>query len=415
MIDENKNYIFISYSHKDMNIIKLYFEALNQNFNIWFDEGIEHSEETWVRQIRKKIENSSLFLAFITDDYLLSKNCIRELDEALEQQKIVVPIVLNVDKETDDFKDFNFKCRTYQILYIKDDDTIECFIRKIENSIIKNNIDLIYKTNEKSVERQKYIKKDSEIFFGSYPNSLVRIYDLIEELNSKVNIPTENNFNGWIKDECSPNSLESIFYIDITYKNQKYRGVLFNSYWWAHYLNEIGSEYGFDHDKIYWFKYEPIEWIISYDYEGYYYLRTKNMIDARYGYLDNHNKQIYYSSYLRDFLNNVFLKTAFTDDDIKIIHNKCNEMFFGYEESKDIVTIPTIEIIANINNYPTFEWKSPDAIMKTDYAKIRGVHNNEYFILYFTENRTYKDVLFCTTTLGYNLSYGVIPMICIKK
>lgn len=81
------NYIFISYSHKNMNEVLGFIETLQNNgYNVWYDEGIDPGTE-WDDNIAKHIENCSFFIAFITTEYVESQNCRDEMSFARDLNK----------------------------------------------------------------------------------------------------------------------------------------------------------------------------------------------------------------------------------------------------------------------------------------------------------------------------------------
>ena len=76
----NKPYIFVSYSHKDRDIVmQMVNQMIGDGYRVWYDEGIEPGSE-WDEFIANKINNSGLFLAFISKNYLESDNCKDELN-----------------------------------------------------------------------------------------------------------------------------------------------------------------------------------------------------------------------------------------------------------------------------------------------------------------------------------------------
>lgn len=85
--NENKPYIFISYAHKDAKLVMpIINQAENDGYNIWYDEGIDPGTE-WDENIARHIENSSYFIAFISENYINSKNCKDELNYSRDLDK----------------------------------------------------------------------------------------------------------------------------------------------------------------------------------------------------------------------------------------------------------------------------------------------------------------------------------------
>ena len=62
----DENYIFISYSHKDIKDVRSLIEQLQDNgFNVWYDEGIDPGTE-WDENIASHIKDCSYFIAYMT-------------------------------------------------------------------------------------------------------------------------------------------------------------------------------------------------------------------------------------------------------------------------------------------------------------------------------------------------------------
>ena len=85
--NEDKPYIFVSYSHRDANcILPIVFRLRSEGYNLWYDEGIEAGSE-WDENIATHIMKCSYFIAFISDNYLKSSNCKDELNYARDLDK----------------------------------------------------------------------------------------------------------------------------------------------------------------------------------------------------------------------------------------------------------------------------------------------------------------------------------------
>lgn len=86
IIANEKSYIFISYAHKDMDEVFPIIEELQQQFCLWYDEGIDPGTE-WDDNIAEHIENCTIMLSFISQAYLDSENCKDELNYARDLGK----------------------------------------------------------------------------------------------------------------------------------------------------------------------------------------------------------------------------------------------------------------------------------------------------------------------------------------
>ncbi len=83
----NEPYIFVSYSHKDKTKVIRYIDELERHgFLLWFDEGIEAGSE-WPDYIAKRLADSMCVLAFISSNFVESRNCRQELTFSQELGK----------------------------------------------------------------------------------------------------------------------------------------------------------------------------------------------------------------------------------------------------------------------------------------------------------------------------------------
>lgn len=82
-----KNYIFISYAHKDSERVLPVVQKLQESgYNVWYDDGIDPGTE-WAVNIADHIEGCSYFLAFMSNAYLDSDNCKEEWNFARDEKK----------------------------------------------------------------------------------------------------------------------------------------------------------------------------------------------------------------------------------------------------------------------------------------------------------------------------------------
>ncbi|MCR5781788.1 MAG: InlB B-repeat-containing protein [Clostridia bacterium] len=164
------------------------------------------------------------------------------------------------------------------------------------------------------------------VTFGSYPQSLVRDSDTIAALNTK------SLSWKWYKYYCSGKQENYMKYADTNLSGERYRAVTFSHYRPGTLMasdndNETyQDENGYEPDKIYWFRYEPIVWRVLDTNEGL--LMTENLIDSQpfhevfyykdgYYYGDqnytHHASNWAYSS-LRSWMNGDFYNTAFDQE-----------------------------------------------------------------------------------------------------
>lgn len=91
-------YIFISYSHKDSELVMRCIDALQkEGYRVWYDAGIEAGSE-WPEYIANHLANCSCVLAFISGNFAESNNCKQELNFAQNQKKDVLSVYIEEAK-----------------------------------------------------------------------------------------------------------------------------------------------------------------------------------------------------------------------------------------------------------------------------------------------------------------------------
>ena len=92
-------YIFISYAHKDNQMVLPLIEDLKaRGFNVWYDAGIEAGTE-WPEYIGTKVFYCNCMIFFVSQNSADSSNCRREVDFAVALEKKVLAIRLVDDSE----------------------------------------------------------------------------------------------------------------------------------------------------------------------------------------------------------------------------------------------------------------------------------------------------------------------------
>ena len=105
-------YIFISYSHRDKETVYPFVAALQNNYNVWFDEGIHYGHE-WEKEIADKLRGCSIFIFMITGNSLDSENCMDELYHARTLKKNFINVLLDDEAELPEW--FVFRYARYQM------------------------------------------------------------------------------------------------------------------------------------------------------------------------------------------------------------------------------------------------------------------------------------------------------------
>ncbi len=92
----DKPYIFISYAHADDDVVlPIIADMHRRGYNIWYDEGIEVGSE-WQECIASHLADAHLVVAFISNAYMRSDNCRREMHYA--QSKKIKTINIFVEE-----------------------------------------------------------------------------------------------------------------------------------------------------------------------------------------------------------------------------------------------------------------------------------------------------------------------------
>jgi len=95
LISGDKNYIFVSYAHADLDRIKPYLQILGQRgYEFWYDDSIRTGTE-WQGVIASNLKNCTCFLAFISKASVDSEYCLKEINYATSKKKPMAVIMLD--------------------------------------------------------------------------------------------------------------------------------------------------------------------------------------------------------------------------------------------------------------------------------------------------------------------------------
>ena len=90
----NKDFIFISYSHRDTaTVLPLLHRMKEEGYRFWYDEGIDPVSE-WSESVAAHLSRCRVCLAFISPTSLASRNCRREINFALFKNKEFLSVIL---------------------------------------------------------------------------------------------------------------------------------------------------------------------------------------------------------------------------------------------------------------------------------------------------------------------------------
>lgn len=95
-----KPYIFVSYAHANSpQVMEVISQMHHKGYRIWYDEGIEVGSE-WPECIASHLAGAHLMLAFISNAYMSSDNCRREMHFAVSKRIKVINVFLEDTRMT---------------------------------------------------------------------------------------------------------------------------------------------------------------------------------------------------------------------------------------------------------------------------------------------------------------------------
>ena len=197
-------------------------------------------------------------------------------------------------------------------------------------------------TVEKEALPKLTIRREGKyVYFGSYPQSEVLFNNALKNAleDAAGELPEEDDPYGWTSYKYymnSKNDTDYMWYIDVEYQGNKYRGVYFDYYrppttkGGRYLIDNHQRDNGYRTDNVYWFKYEPIKWRILQEKGGRAFLFSESILDSReFAVSDNGglnmvelgvpNPNNYAHSVIRKWLNETFLQTAFSESEQSVI------------------------------------------------------------------------------------------------
>ncbi len=174
-----------------------------------------------------------------------------------------------------------------------------------------------------------------KITFGNYPQSSVTDGTLLDELNSRSAswdvYPVYVGEGNYIKKGDTGRSAEVMYYTDITYNGSKYRGIKIKSYRPA-LSYDVSASYtsyqddnGYYTENVYWFKYEPMTWIVLKQNSYGVFVMSEKAIDSQRYYVSSVD-----GSGIKKWLSNEFALTAFTAEErTKIVTTRVSNCWCG--------------------------------------------------------------------------------------
>ena len=250
----------------------------------------------------------------------------------------------------------------------------------------------------------KYVEgtNNKVIEYGFYPQSEVTDDTIISELSTKIgDLPDIENDNNWTNYNYYDNNSISnyMWYKDIDLDNdgvKDYRAIYFIKYRTTRTtLNAVASnsnvdDNGYELNKVYYFKFEPVLWdILDTTVYGDTIIMSRFIIDAQNWYINTANRidglnTIYPNNYeqssIKSWLNNDFYYTVFdlyrqknnslnlTDNSVESTGKTTNDYALDGIYSDKVYLLS----VAEFNNY--IKNTNLAKATSTDYAKIQGLN-----------------------------------------
>lgn len=302
-------------------------------------------------------------------------------------------------------------------------------------------------------------QKNTVVNFGSYPQSQVKDSNLLLNLNKlKLNW---NSYDYYVGKNAYNSMAQSNFmkYADVSYKGARYRAVTFNQYrpdssigLVADALKAQQYKNGFEVNKMYWFKYEPIKWHLLDDKNGL--MLSVDILDAQPfsntvyekagEYYNNSDCSVYvndyYTSSVRQWLNRDFYNCAFSEKEKTCIKTSSlnNEAYssdykkFDSAKSNDKVFLLSYKDVMNASYGFNPDKYSSDALRiasGSDYSKCQGLfvetqsgaESNSYWSLRTAGSESIFSARVSPNGIVSNNSYvhfscyaGIRPAICVN-
>lgn len=241
-----------------------------------------------------------------------------------------------------------------------------------------------------------YCGKDRYIVLGKYPQSEVKDESLKTALGSEAGEPpAAENANGWTSYNyyISGKIQNYMWYKDVSYLGDRYRGVYFTSYrpyktnFTSSAKNSYQDDNGYEINTLYWFKFEPVKWEWRITMDGDELLYSAAILDGI-QFDGSGTRCNYMASEVRTWLTEVFYAETFDDADSEKIlltqvengssstHVQNNPN--ACPDTSDKIFLPSYKEMTD--TYCKFDAYAADdqarQLIATDYAMAQGLFVN---------------------------------------
>ncbi len=296
-------------------------------------------------------------------------------------------------------------------------------------------------TTTTTTTEQLYTRSGSTIYFGEYPQTRVTDGTITAALNGmRGTLPTSLNSRDWTSYGyyIYGDVTNFMWYIDLEYSGEKYRGVYFTSYRPDYTISPSPISYsqdnnGYSTGTVYWFKWEPIKWRILTESDGKAMILSELMLDSQqYDYdYDGSYSNNYANSTIRRWLNDTFYNTAFGDTQQAIIEttevdNSVYSTGYSSNPSTSENTFDKVFLLSyrEANNSSYGMTSTTRHKQGSDYCKAQGSltdsnGNGNWWLrspyIYYRNNASFVNFDGIPGSNGvYDTTYGVVPALWIN-
>ena len=241
-------------------------------------------------------------------------------------------------------------------------------------------------------EAETTYKVGDIIEFGGYPQTKVTDDATLSALNARVTKSDWVSYGYYAYDKNAGEGVPGDWmkYCDIELDGAKYRGVTFSQYRPIYTSSGSPSAHdspqckaGYYVDRVYWFKYEPLKWRVLDPGTGL--VLCESVIDSQPYTVYTKNTDVgndYDQSFIRMWLNNTFVGTAFSGDELALIDEtklNNNDAAGGNRNSTTDRIFMLSKDEVNRNEYGLDGGAVP--AYGTDYARSQGAHEKEFTVV----------------------------------
>ncbi|MBO5211988.1 MAG: InlB B-repeat-containing protein [Clostridia bacterium] len=282
---------------------------------------------------------------------------------------------------------------------------------------------------EPTPDEELYVRDGNTVYFGKYPQTLVDDSYVIETLNSMAGtLPDSYSSYSWTSYGyyANGNSQDYMWYIDLEFDGETYRGVYFTSYRPSYTENSSSQDGSYQDDNgyytgtVYWFKYEPVSWSILSEENGVALILCNMIIDSQ--EFSAYDSSVYAHSNIRGWLNDTFYNTVFSDLQKDLILTITQSTAY-VEDSNDFCD-DKIYLLSYNEVSSLFDRDSARRKNLTDYAKAQGATASSSYGAWWLRtavSKSYVHLVNCCGEIGtlinsdtYTTIYGVVPALYIR-